>query len=335
MTVTQMDIVITWVDGSAPDLINKRQHYQIQPCNSAAHETRFASNHEIYYAIASILKYVPFCRKIYIVTDQQRPLHLDGFIQQGLCAVDQIQVIDHQVLFSGYEQYLPTFNSLSIESMLWNIPDLSRHFIYMNDDFFFNTDAKLCDFIQAQKLVLFGHWKTTWAKKFKYQFRRYLEQKMAIQPEAKYSTAQMLSADILGMKRYFAIDHQPHVLDAQIFKRFFSQHPQILQQQIEHRFRHHDQFLPVGFNNHTAIVEDSAILNDPIELAYVKPNQALINFVQQLNNKQIKYGCIQSLDQFTAQNQHIIHTAMQAKFGDYLPYALMNQGHKGCNYSLT
>lgn len=335
MNTEQMDIVISWVDGSDSELAKKRLSYQRQPTKAGISPTRFACNNEIYYAIASILKYVPFCRRIYIVSDQQRPALLDDFFQEGKCTADKIQIIDHQQLFKGYEQVLPTFNSLTIESMLWNISDLTPYFIYMNDDFFFNSAAHHTDFIQDEKLVLFGHWQASKSKKRKYLFRRFLEKKLAIQPEAKYSTAQMLSADLCRLNRYFVVDHQPHILKKKHLQQFFLENIQIMLDQISHRFRHHDQFLPVGLNHHLAIIEDGAILNPPIELAYLKPNKALMRFVQQLNNSRIKYGCIQSLDLFKIKDQDILRNAMLAKFGNYLPKALMNQGEEGCNYSLT
>ena len=46
-----------------------------------------------------------------------------------------MHVVDHREVFAGYEQFLPTFSSRAIESMLWRIPDLSERFLYLNDDF--------------------------------------------------------------------------------------------------------------------------------------------------------------------------------------------------------
>ena len=138
-----LDIVIAWVDGNDVELKRKRHQYLTGgDASDAVSDTRFASNDEIYYNIASILKYVPFCRHIFIVTDNQQPEFLNEFATQGLCDANKIRVVDHREIFAGYTQFLPTFNTRSIESMLWNINGLSDYFIYLNDDFFFNSPAQ-------------------------------------------------------------------------------------------------------------------------------------------------------------------------------------------------
>ena len=79
-----VDVVIAWVDGNDPKLKQKRMQYQGKTqASDAVSDTRFASNHEIYYNVASILKYVPFCRHIYIVTDGQQPQWIDDFVGYG------------------------------------------------------------------------------------------------------------------------------------------------------------------------------------------------------------------------------------------------------------
>jgi hypothetical protein len=39
-------------------------------------------------------------------------------------------------VFSGLEDFLPTFNIRSIDAVLYKIKDLSEKFIYFNDDMF-------------------------------------------------------------------------------------------------------------------------------------------------------------------------------------------------------
>ena len=154
----KLDFVIAWVDGSDESHRLKRQKFQPENVvKGAAEDTRFAHNDEIYFSIASILKYVPYCGTIYIITDHQQPSFVGEFEAQGLCRSGQIQVVDHQEIFRNYQQYLPTFNSLSIESMLWNIKGISNHFIYLNDDFFFNQQSDLSDFLIDGQTVIYGH----------------------------------------------------------------------------------------------------------------------------------------------------------------------------------
>jgi len=41
----------------------------------------------------------------------------------------------------------PHFNSISIETLVYQIPDLAEHFIYFNDDFFLIKETKQSDFL--------------------------------------------------------------------------------------------------------------------------------------------------------------------------------------------
>ena len=79
-----VDVVIAWVDGADPTLKQKRERYKSGKtvASDAMTATRFASDDEIYYNVASIIKYVPFCRHIYIVSDQQQPALIDEFAKQ-------------------------------------------------------------------------------------------------------------------------------------------------------------------------------------------------------------------------------------------------------------
>ena len=52
----RIDAVITWVDGNDPAHRARRAVFQADTDLSAARDTRFADNGEIYRAIASLLK---------------------------------------------------------------------------------------------------------------------------------------------------------------------------------------------------------------------------------------------------------------------------------------
>ena len=137
--------------------------------------------------------------------------------------------------------------------------------------------------------------------------------------------AQMLSADVLGLDRYFEIHHRPHVVVQQKLAEFFKAHPQLLIEQISPRFRSFYQFLPVGLSNHLCIQSQQATLLSDIQLVYLKNAEGIETFKQALQNMNIPYGCVQSLDQFSAeQRQHVIE-ALNAKFNGYLPQSLLGQ----------
>ena len=48
------------------------------------------------------------------MTDSQVPAAID----RRQAELDNIRIVDHREIFRGYEQLLPTFNSLAIETML-------------------------------------------------------------------------------------------------------------------------------------------------------------------------------------------------------------------------
>lgn len=321
-----IDIVITWVDGSDVHLQQKRQKYLTQKnASDALSSTRFASNDEIYFCIASVLKYMPDCGTIYVVTDQQQPEFLSKFAEENICDINKIKIIDHQVLFKGYEQYLPTFNSLTIEAMLWNIPDLSTEFIYLNDDVFFNAPVSPTDCFIDDQVVVYGHWKKMTILRAKYIFRKLLNRITGKKLQPRFTIAQMLSAALVGLDRYYALDHRPHFVKTDMLRTYFEQNPDILHLQLKHKFRHIDQFLPTALANHLAIQQDKAILKPDIPIAYMKPGDVASVFIDALQNESIQYGCIQSLDMIRTSEQQIIDQAMINKFKDYLPQQIQGE----------
>jgi hypothetical protein len=319
-----IDIVIAWVDGNDLELKKKRHKYLTgEDASDAVSATRFASNNEIYYNIASILKYVPFCRHIYVVADSQRPEFIDEFAAQGLCTADKIRVVDHREIFRGFEEHLPTFNTRSIESMLWNIEGLSDYFIYLNDDFFFNTPAQVEDFLKAENLVIYGHWQNSFALKAKLKYRQLMSRQFGKPIQPKHMIAQMLGADVLGFKKFFEIHHYPHIVDRHALKDYLLEHPQLLETQIKFKFRSVEQLNPISLMNHIKIQKQQAELKPDLELAYLKNQDSLNSFLQALHNLDIKYGCIQSLDQLDSDDAKKISTAMQEKLAGYLPHSVL------------
>ena len=305
----KIDFVIAWVDGN--DVKHRLKRQQFQSTNivkGSAEETRFASNDEIYFSIASILKYVPYFGTIYIITDEQQPAHIHDFFEQGLCAPEQIKIIDHRTIFAGHEQYLPTFNSLSIETMLWNIPGLSKYFIYLNDDFFFNVSSELDDFLVGDQIKVYGHWENNSLIKAKFNLRKGLNKYFGKPLQPKYTIAQMLSAELCGFNKYYEIHHRPHILDRNVLQKYFQKYPTTLAQQIKHRFRSAFQFLPVGLNNHLKIREEKTILCNDINIAYLKNEASVSTFLSDLNPKEAEK----------------VSFALIAKFKNYLPLSIQH-----------
>jgi hypothetical protein len=315
-----MDIVIAWVDGNDAELQRKRHRYLTgRDAPDATKATRFASNNEIYYGIASILKHVAFCRRIFIVTDGQRPEFLPEFVQQGLCPEGKIRVVDHREIFRGYERHLPTFNTRSIETMLWNIEGLSDYFIYLNDDFFFNSEARIEDFLESGKIVIYGRWQGSFFLKAKLGWRKAWGRLCSRPVEPGHMIAQMRGADVLGFTRFFEVDHYPRIVDRNILRAYLLAHPDALQRQIQYKFRSVEQFNPISLMIHLKIQRGEAVLKPDIPLAYLKTADGIEAFTDALGRQDIRYGCVQSLDQIEPGAAGQIQKAMQEKFQGYLP----------------
>lgn len=321
-----LDIVIAWVDGDDPKLKQKRAQYQQQvtAASDAISSTRFASNNEIYFNIASILKYVPFCRHIYIVSDEQQPKFIKEFAEQGLCSADKIRIVDHKTIFSGYEAALPTFNTRSIETMLWNIPGLSDYFIYLNDDFYFNQTASMTDFFDNGQMVVYGHWRNSLPLTTKLEYRKSLQKLFGKPVQPKHTIAQMLGAKIVGMNKFFEIHHYPHIVDRNILESFLLNHPDLLKNQIKYKFRDVEQFNPISLMNHLKIKKQEVSLKPDIDINYLKNERSIGQFIQGLEDTKIKYGCIQSMDQLDQQAFNQVNEAIKQKLSDYLPQSLLN-----------
>jgi hypothetical protein len=122
-----VDIVFTYVNGYDPEFIKLKNSY-INDINKRYNpDIRSKGIDEIIFSVNSVIKFIPWIRKIFIVTNNQIPPIDKKLISSGkVIIIDQNNIID--------PQYLPTFNSDVIESYLHNIPDLSEIFLYNNDD---------------------------------------------------------------------------------------------------------------------------------------------------------------------------------------------------------
>lgn len=132
-----VDMVFTYVDGRDPAHVDKRARllralppeeggFDGDPEKPVA--TLFSGLGEITFSVRSVLKHLPWVRTVYVVTDAQLPP-----VDPALLDCGRVRVIDHSEIVP--REYLPTFNSLAIESCLHRIPGLSEVFLYDNDDF--------------------------------------------------------------------------------------------------------------------------------------------------------------------------------------------------------
>ena len=160
----EIDLVYLWVDGSDPVWQAKKNAFtgNVEDNTSIDCKGRHADNDELKHSLRSVEKYALWIRKIFIITDNQTPSRIDT-------ANPKIKIINQNDILPL--ESLPCYNSVIIEYFLYKIPDLSEHFLYANDDMFFNATASP-DFFFAKdgfpivrlKNKPFGKWHYRWKK---------------------------------------------------------------------------------------------------------------------------------------------------------------------------
>jgi len=311
-----IDAVVTWVDGGDPAHMAKMKPFLekgIMATHPGASPTRFGTTGEIGYCILSILRFAPFVRHVYIVTDGQDPEIGDLVATYYPERVNSIKIIDHKEIFRGYEQYLPTFNSISIETMLWRIPGLADNFIYFNDDTFLIRPTNSATWFEKGRPVIRGAWTMAPYPRIAYdRLRKFVFGKLLgrnrYQPRHSFNVTQWLSAKMVGyVARYFVAGHTPHPIKRDALEKFFEENPSFLAMNASHKFREYNQFNIAALSNHLEIKAGGSNFRK-MQVAYLQPRNkgekyimGKKNYCEKNNN--IKFLCVQTLDACTEKTQ--------------------------------
>lgn len=297
----EIDIVITWVDGNDATHQQKIKPYLLNPeqlNDDIAGPTRFRSEGEIFYCVASIFRFAPFIRKIFVVTDQQDP-KLNDFILKNFPESNiGIEIIDHKVIFKGFGSYLPVFNSLSIETCLYRIPGLSENFVYFNDDFFLTSHVQPDDWFTNDKVVAYGYWRSIILD----QILRLVKPRKNGHKPFGYKDSILNAATIAGKKqKYFYMMHSPQPLKKSIFEKFYTVHPDIFTSNISHKFRQNTQFNPQALFYLIAFDKNMCIRNQEKKTLFIKPVSRGKSYIERKikdfeNDQDIHFCCIESID---------------------------------------
>jgi len=232
-----VDVVLPWVDGSDPALAARRAQYATGDALSneeVGGSTRYASVGEIRWCVASLLRYAPFVRKVFIVTDGQDP-DLGGMLRAYFPErVDDVVVVDHRVIFRGREDKLPTFNSNSIDTLIWNIPELSERFLYTNDDVMLIRPATPADFFRDGRYVCY-------AKRLSAGFVRLLRR---LRPQhVGYKVSMLRALELLGGGDHILnLGHTPCAMAKSWFVRWAEERPDMVENNLRDKFRTVAQF---------------------------------------------------------------------------------------------
>lgn len=289
-----IDAVILWVDGSDPVLAAKRRKYSAgtsaETHDDIAGATRFADNGEVKWCVRSIERFAPWIRKIYIVTDGQDPQIRTKRIP--------LEIVDHTVIFRGYEQYLPTFNSLSLETMLWRIPGLSERFLYFNDDICLISPTSEEDFFTPDgRPIAYGRKRSTAHGLTSLTIDRV---RSLGNPKVKFRYMMLNAARLIGRKEFFLLEHTPYNVSREVLSGYYSENPEAMVRNLRHRFRDIKQYSPIELN----YLLGGAELRDASEaLIYLEPKQRKIE-----PKPAAKFLCVNSLDQFEeAERQAVVN----------------------------
>jgi len=294
-----IDAVFTWVNGSDSKHVAKRLHYldDLEKPGTlaiAATSTRFQQSGELWYSVRLARKHAPWLRKIHIVTDSQTPSWLTEEIARDL----DINLVDHKEIFQGFEDYLPTFNSRTIEAMLYRIPGLSEHFIYLNDDFFIIKPVQPGEYFLDGMPLIRGRW--TWKNRYLAFLERNARTILGKGKGLPGLVGLRSEMNLLGSTRYFRLAHAPYVVKRSTFSQYFKDED-FLRSVIQYRFRNQNQIWPIGYYANRALREKKA-KEKKTDWEYLWPEFPAKKVSVFLDNIEkdvvVKHLCIQSLDMF-------------------------------------
>jgi len=289
-----IDVVIAYVDGRDPAHRAKRKQYltdpgvDAQPEFAAKRAERFSDNDEIRYCLRSIHNYAPWVRTIWLVTDNQVP----AAINRRKAERGNIRIVDHHEIFRGYEQLLPTFNSLAIETLLWRIDGLADRFLYLNDDMMFVGPVEPTDFFSHEgKVKLRGRW-SNWTDR----------------PDKEHSyhgSNKLLAAQMLGYtpERFFSTHHVVYPILRPAMEALFKQFKPAFIANAKYRFRSREQFWPISAHDHLLLKSGRATVMDPSNSVHMSKRycgtasrDALVERLKELTQDSVRMACVNYLE---------------------------------------
>lgn len=144
MQENKIDFVIPWVDGSDKAWQQEKSKYDMAGSRADIDDAneRYRDWENLKYWFRGVEKYAPWVRKVHFITWGHLPVWLNT-------AHPKLNIVRHQDYIPS--EYLPTFNSHTIEWNMHRIEGLSEQFVYFNDDFFLTGQVKPEDFFRNGK----------------------------------------------------------------------------------------------------------------------------------------------------------------------------------------
>lgn len=223
-----IDLVYLWVDGSDAEWLNKKKRFlgeDVDHNTEATSKARNADNNELIYSLRSVEKNAPWIRKIFIVTDEQKPRWLD--LQN-----ERVEIVDIRELIPP--EALPCYNSVIIEHFLYKIPGLSERFLYSNDDMFINREVSRNFFFTTEGLPIV-RLQRTYSNKLLNKSRKVLKLHTNIYRKT-IERAALLVDEKYG-KYYSGIPH--HNIDSYLKSDYQRASSEVFGQEISETITHH------------------------------------------------------------------------------------------------
>ncbi len=300
----KIDAVITWVDGSEP---NYKLKLEENLKNKKIINRQYTQANEIDFCVASIIKFAPFIRKIFIVTDKQKP----KFSRiRHMVSLEKIEIIDHEEIFRDNLDCMPSFNIRSIDALLFKIKNLSDKFIYFNDDMFLIRETNKKDWFKDNKAVLTGSWAKTYNKQLIKTISHKIKNLLNIRPS--FNAAQSKAANIVGFhNKYFKSFHCGRPQIKSVIKDFYNKNPQRLTNQIKYKFRNGRQYMPYSLCWHLLIKENLYVESSTNKLVEINKSRNLSakkleKILKSIDSKaEVKFLNIQDLNMAEPETQQV------------------------------
>lgn len=133
-----IDFVVTWVNGNDPKWLSEKSKYSSDDMEINKID-RYRDYGTFRYWFRAIEKNAPWVHKIFLVTAGHYPSWLNK-------KNDKLVLVSHDEFIS--KEYLPTFNSNTIELNVHRIKGLSERFVLFNDDVFVINKTTKEDFFK-------------------------------------------------------------------------------------------------------------------------------------------------------------------------------------------
>lgn len=288
--VQNMDVVITYVDGNDPAWKQDYQRYTNVPIM----DKRFRDWGTLKYLLRGIELYMPFIRNVYLVVSHES--QVPGWVDRSV-----LKVVLHRDIIP--EEYLPTFNSTTIEMFLHRIEGLAEEFIYFNDDIFPISPSVPEDFFRDGKAVIGMSKHLLATSMYKKHVRR----------------SDMMAREALGLPKKYCFMRTQHscipVLKSQCVKAFEQQKDKVLASLS--RLRNDDNINMTFFLSY--MYNSALVVNERISCSHVSlaaTNSAKL--VSKISAPKRNFLCINDV-KLSEERYNAYRTIIHESFGARFP----------------